>query len=119
MTKIYTVMDGVSIGAASSVTSSVTMENPGLALDYALTIKGSIASADIEVDVEIPNDTEQYETTFSRTAVDISQGNIWNGESDPSLHSAQVAETVHVTVTNNDAGSGSATVKLLQHESDS
>lgn len=118
MTKIYTVMDGTSIGATSSTTNSVTMDNPGRAADYALTIKGSIASADVEVDVEIPNDTEQYETTFSRTGVDITQGDIFNRSSDPGLDSCQVAPTVHVTVTNNDAASGTATVKLLQYEPD-
>lgn len=111
---------GGAIAAGGTNSATVSLDNPGRDLNYGLSIKGDIASADVAVEVKLPGDTESYQTRLkgssNLTALDISQGEIRLTEATPELAPLRVAEEVTVTVTNNDAAAGDATVKILQFE---
>lgn len=120
--KEYTVMStsGGAIAAGGTNSATVSLDNPGRDLNYGLSIKGDIASADVAVEVKLPGDTESYQTRLkgssNLTTLDISQGEIRLTEATPELAPLRVAEEVTVTVTNNDGAAGDATVKILQFE---
>lgn len=115
---------GGAIAEGGTHSASVTMENPGRYLQYALAVKGDIADADVIVDVEIPGDAEVYNTALKGqsqlTTLDLTNGGeIRATENQSELAVLRVAESVTVTVRNNDASAGDATVKILQYEAPS
>lgn len=117
--KEYTVLDSVTVAAGGTETASVSLDNPGQDLNYAVAVKGGIASADVAVDVEIPGDSEVYDTVLKGvndlTGMDLTDGGEFRSlEHTPELSALRPADTAHISVTNNDASSASVTVKILQ-----
>lgn len=117
--KEYTVLStsGSAIGSGGGTSSdSVDLDDPGQENNYALLVKGDIPDVDLDLDVVVPGDTEQYDTTVSLSTLDLTNGGKMRNEGDVAgLECLSAAETVHVTVTNNDAAAGDATVIILQY----
>lgn len=117
--KEYTVIDNVTVASGGTETNSVVLENPGQDLNYAIAVKGGIASADVAVEVKLPGDTEVYDTQLKGSSnlagMDLTDGGEYRSlEHMPELSALRAAEQVRVTVTNNDASGANATVKIIQ-----
>lgn len=117
--KEYTAFDSVSIGAGNTVTKSVSMDNDGMDLNYAIAVKGDASSVDVAVDVEVPGDSEVYDTNLKGTnnlsGIDLTDGGeVRSLEHTPELSAIRISTDTHISVTNNDGGNRSITVKILQ-----
>lgn len=111
---------GGAIAASGTHSGTVTMENPGFNGNYALLVKGDISDITVEIDVKVPGDSEVYDTALKGqsqlTNLDLTNGGEARSTKDQvELANLRFAEEATVTVTNNSASAGDATVKILQY----